>query len=122
MVAAYRRWITETVGDVHWRLIVVNGKKLYTHRGSKLSPDGDPMVERCDLVVPLMAAQFPELRQAVGNYVPAGRNSGVYHHWLVAPDGSIIDPTGAQFDLDGPGSYVLGTYIETQLDHEVTGI
>lgn len=49
-----------------------------------------------------MAAFFPELRLAKGRYVQwDGRR--FCHWWCVGPDGTIVDPTRAQFN---PGDYI----------------
>lgn len=100
----YAEWISRNVGNVRW---AANGRSL---EGSLPSPEGDDMVERCDLAVPLMARDFPELTAKVGEYVHPKWKSGVYHHWLETPQGEIVDPTGAQFDYEGPGSHRAGAY------------
>ena|ERR1019366_3033477 len=40
-----------------------------------------------------MVEAFPELKRA------AGFADGVEHFWCVAPDGEVVDPTGAQFGV-----------------------
>jgi hypothetical protein len=51
-----------------------------------------------------MAAAFPELRRVRGHYCH-GLIGEAPHWWLVAPDGSIVDPTAVQFPAGG-------TYVE----------
>jgi hypothetical protein len=58
----------------------------------------------CREVTERMAAQFPELRRVRGFYEDwlwGDRE----HWWLVAPDGSIVDPTAEQFPTKGRASY-----------------
>jgi len=60
-----------------------------------------------------MAAAFPELRRVRGHYLcPSwGRQE---HWWCIAPDGTIVDPTGHQFPsatrISGGALVVLGVY------------
>jgi hypothetical protein len=56
---------------------------------------------QCKILTKKMAAEFPELRIAVGFFhcIWGARQ----HAWLVAPDGSVVDPTRAQFP--GSGEY-----------------
>lgn len=51
---------------------------------------------RCSSATIEMVEAFPELRRARGHYVCPiwGRQE---HWWCVAPDGSVVDPTGHQF-------------------------
>lgn len=58
----------------------------------------------CAEFVDLMAAVFPELRKTRGFYHchKWGRRT---HWWLVAPDGSVVDPTVLQFPSAGLGKY-----------------
>lgn len=51
---------------------------------------------RCREATDEMAAAFPELRRTPGHVLVLdwGRRA---HWWLVAPDGSVVDPTAAQF-------------------------
>jgi hypothetical protein len=59
---------------------------------------------KCAEVTLAMAAEFPELRRVRGHYFCSswGMRS---HWWLLAPDGSVIDPTAAQFPSRGVGIY-----------------
>ena len=52
-----------------------------------------------------MSEAFPELRRVRGHYycVLLGERP---HWWLVAPDGSVVDPTSVQFPSNGIGQYV----------------
>jgi hypothetical protein len=51
-----------------------------------------------------MAAAFPELTRVRGHYYcPIWGERA--HWWLVAPDGSIVDPTASQFPSGGMGQY-----------------
>lgn len=58
----------------------------------------------CAEITEKMAAAFPELKRVRGHYYDAfwGERG---HWWLVAPDGSIVDPTKAQFP-DKNGEYI----------------
>lgn len=58
----------------------------------------------CAEATKAMALVFPELRRVRGHYYCPhwGRRA---HWWLVAPDGSIIDPTARQFPSQGRGVY-----------------
>lgn len=71
---------------------------------------------KCAEVTQAMAAAFPELKRVRGHYYCLiwGERS---HWWLVAPDGSIVDPTAAQFPTKGNGEYVEWT----EGDEEPTG-
>ena len=51
---------------------------------------------KCHQAARIMQEAFPELRIVVG-YVTAGSWGERDHAWLVAPDGSIVDPTAQQF-------------------------
>lgn len=52
---------------------------------------------KCQPATLEMQAAFPELRIAAGfAHVSWGRDQ---HFWCVAPDGSVVDPTAAQFQL-----------------------
>lgn len=63
----------------------------------------------CDSATKAMVIAFPELRRAAGfAHTTWGPDQ---HWWCVAPDGSVVDPTAAQFpvvfryeelDLDNP--------------------
>ncbi|MGH9388965.1 MAG: hypothetical protein ACRD1Z_05065 [Vicinamibacteria bacterium] len=61
-----------------------------------------------------MAQAFPELRLVRGYYHDAlwGRRG---HWWLALPDGSIVDPTAAQFPTRGNGEYEEFTGDESEL-------
>lgn len=58
---------------------------------------------KCREVTEEMQRAFPELRRVAGHYYSI---DGIHPHWwLTAPDGSIVDPTIAQF-ADQHGEYV----------------
>lgn len=46
----------------------------------------------CASATEQMVKAFPELRRVAGFY------GGREHWWCVAPDGTVVDPTAAQFD------------------------
>jgi hypothetical protein len=54
-------------------------------------PDREKAAYRCAGAVVAMVEAFPELKAVRGWYGHAA------HWWCVAPDGSIVDPTAAQF-------------------------
>lgn len=58
----------------------------------------------CAEVTLAMQQAFPELKRVRGHYYCAiwGQRA---HWWLVAPDGSIVDPTKDQFPTKGTGFY-----------------
>lgn len=63
----------------------------------------------CAGITVKMAAAFPELRRVRGHYhcpIAPDLPNGTPHWWLVAPDGSIVDPTASQFVSGGAGEYV----------------
>lgn len=64
---------------------------------------------QCRAASAAMAAAFPELRVARGHYRPWAGPRDYPHWWCVAPDGTVVDPTAAQFDGVGPGDYVEHT-------------
>jgi hypothetical protein len=64
---------------------------------------GDPR-GLCKEVTERMAAAFPELRRVRGHYVCPSEGR-LQHWWLVAADGTIVDPTKRQFVSDGKGAY-----------------
>lgn len=58
----------------------------------------------CDVLAQQMAKAFSELTVVKGIYdCPLWDERG--HWWCVAPDGSIVDPTAAQFPSGGLGEY-----------------
>lgn len=59
---------------------------------------------QCAEVTTAMVAAFPELKRVRGHYfcLTWGERT---HWWLVTPDGSIVDPTAAQFPSKGHGVY-----------------
>lgn len=59
---------------------------------------------KCAEATTSMVQMFPELRRVRGFYCCPlwGRRE---HWWLVAPDGSIVDPTVRQFPGGGLGDY-----------------
>jgi hypothetical protein len=60
---------------------------------------------QCSEATEAMADAFPELKRVRGHYY-CHRWGERTHWWLVAPDGSIVDPTAAQFPSRGDGDYV----------------
>lgn len=55
---------------------------------------------RCDQATIEMVATFPELRRVAGFahwFASNGRPIRDQHWWCVAPDGTVVDPTFAQF-------------------------
>ena len=66
--------------------------------------DGDGY-GKCAEITQRMADAFPELRRVRGHYycVAWGERG---HWWLVASDGTIVDPTASQFPSRGNGVYV----------------
>jgi hypothetical protein len=60
---------------------------------------------KCAEASEAMLAAFPELKRVRGHYYCMiwGERA---HWWLVATDGSIVDPTSAQFPTKGNGVYV----------------
>lgn len=59
---------------------------------------------QCAYYTQQMVAAFPELRRVRGHYRPLAGGS-LPHWWCAAPDGTIVDPTVAQFQLHGPAEY-----------------
>lgn len=60
---------------------------------------------QCAEVTEAMADAFPELTRVRGRYLcPIWGERD--HWWLIAPDGSIVDPTASQFPSKGGGEYV----------------
>jgi hypothetical protein len=64
---------------------------------------GKPIRGECRQVCAEMLVHFPELRLK-GGYVRTPIGSDL-HYWLLAPDGSIVDPTEAQFGYLDPEDY-----------------
>lgn len=64
----------------------------------------DPL-GKCGTYSRLMKQQFPELTLIRGHYLCPlwGQRE---HWWLVASDGSIVDPTYQQFPSKGEGDYI----------------
>lgn len=60
----------------------------------------------CESVSRRMVAAFPELRLVRGHFNPWGETKQFPHWWCVESDGTIVDPTAAQFIGVGPGDYV----------------
>lgn len=58
------------------------------------------LVGLCGKAALEMKSVFPELRVASGFAVDKN-GWGHEHWWLVAPDGSVVDPTASQFDVNG---------------------
>lgn len=115
MTLAYKRryaaWITAHVGDVVWEE-TANGF-WHMARTARDRVDGEPLIQRCDVAAPRMASRFPELTPVNGHYRSEARTHGtwMYHCWCVEHDGTIVDPTGRQFDIRGePDSFRLGEY------------
>lgn len=61
-------------------------------------------VGMCAAMTERMAIAFPELTRTRGHFQPCGETREYPHWWLVDGDGTVIDPTAAQFN--GPGDYV----------------
>lgn len=58
---------------------------------------------KCSAATAEMVKMFPELRRVAGfAHVSWGRDQ---HWWCVAPDGSVVDPTVAQFGAIGVIKY-----------------
>jgi hypothetical protein len=59
---------------------------------------------QCAEITAAMAQAFHELRRVRGHYycLTWGERA---HWWLVAPDGTVVDPTAAQFPSRGLGHY-----------------
>lgn len=58
-----------------------------------------PVYRRCEAATQEMVDAFPELRRVRGHYFDGHHDHP--HWWCVAPDGSVIDPTAAQFSAIG---------------------
>jgi len=54
-------------------------------------------IGNCSMWVIVMKQAFPELKIVKG-YVKNTFTNNAYHEYLIAPNGSIVDPTRAQFD------------------------
>jgi len=76
-MSKYAKWIAENVTNTYGRC------REWTHS---------------------MAACFPELTLVRGHYWDSTWGDRA-HWWLVAPDGSIVDPTAEQFPSKGTGDY-----------------
>jgi len=57
----------------------------------------DDAIGNCSMWVIVMKQAFPELKIVKGSISNQFTNNG-YHEYLIAPNGSIVDPTRAQFD------------------------
>ena len=57
----------------------------------------DLAFQNCALWTRMMKENFPELRRVEGA-VKHRFSSHAYHEFLVAPNGTIVDPTRSQFD------------------------
>src|SRR5687767_13556478 len=68
------------------------------------TPNQQAAYGNCVEATTAMASAFPELRRVRGHYYCAvwGERQ---HWWLVTPDGTIVDPTAAQFPTEGHGVY-----------------
>lgn len=68
-------------------------------------PTAELAYGQCDAATQRMASVFPELTRVRGHYV-----DGVWgercHWWLTTRDGTIVDPTAAQFPSAGLGEYM----------------
>lgn len=64
----------------------------------------DKPLGACHETSTAMVKAFPELRQARGHYYCAfwGERE---HWWCVDADGTVVDPTAAQFPSEGNGHY-----------------
>lgn len=58
----------------------------------------------CKKVTQEMSEVFPELKRVSGFYYDMswGRRQ---HFWMITPDGTVVDPTAAQFPSLGRGHY-----------------
>jgi len=70
---------------------------------------------RCAEATTEMVAAFPELRRVRGHYWNPYINREVPHWWCVASDGTVVDPTAAQFPCAWMGDYT------EHVGHEPTG-
>lgn len=68
-------------------------------------PNYESAYGKCAEVTTEMLKAFPELKRVRGHYycVSWGKRA---HWWLVAPDGSVVDPTATQFPTKGRGVYI----------------
>lgn len=70
-----------------------------------ITDEASAVYGKCAEITEAFAKAFPELRRVRGHYhCPHWGERD--HWWLVAPDGSIVDPTRAQFPSRGIGEYV----------------
>lgn len=60
---------------------------------------------QCAEVTAAMAQAFPELTRVRGHYLDAWWGERA-HWWCIAPDGTVVDPTAAQFPTAGAGVYL----------------
>jgi hypothetical protein len=67
-------------------------------------PTQEAAYGQCDAATRAMAAAFPELTRVRGHYYCFVWGERT-HWWLVAPDGTIVDPTAVQFPSVGRGVY-----------------
>ena len=93
--------------------------RCFEHRAYKLwieeYVDPDETFNNCTLWTRVMQRDFPELERIEGYVVHEYATHGAYHEYLKAPDGTIIDPSRAQFDA------MFGTnweYKNEENDHE----
>jgi len=108
----YTQWILDIVGDCRWEqtptgLWRIAGANTLAH------VNGEPLIQRCDVAAPLMAKAFPELIIVYGSYRHPVSTVGhwMYHVWCTTPEGTVVDPTGRQFDTrDRKDSYLDGEY------------
>jgi len=62
------------------------------------------LINKCKEFSIMMSRDFPELR-LVGGYYVCPKLGKRIHWWCETPNGTIIDPTAAQFPSRGTGSY-----------------
>lgn len=114
----YLDWIKKHVGDIRWEDITVDGHVVGKCMEGETgwASDGEPLCQRCDLVAPMMAKAFPELRPVWGHFMHPIATVGeyMYHHWLVDAEGRIVDPTGVQFDDHCIGMHRTGVYRQAE--------
>ncbi len=67
-------------------------------------PTYESVYGRCAEATKKMVEAFPELKRVAGHYYDLAIGERE-HWWCVAPDGSVVDPTAAQFPTKGRGVY-----------------
>lgn len=83
---------------------MIEPKRLGEYIGWVVKNVPDP-TGKCVEVTMAMVMTFPELNRVRGHFIePSGKEWP--HWWCVAEDGTIVDPTRAQFPEDWPDHYV----------------